>query len=153
MFQRNKNPRFLPAAFVLALLAACAGKPPAPPPAEPPKPPALVNAIEKFQTNLGDGLVLDFQVEKKLSKVNNKSCYAFITGRISNVSGRTLSKKSVLDVPVYSQGALLYRDNTSPLADIPSGNNADFEMVQSPVFANGCPSFDKINPVLRKVFL
>lgn len=150
MFQHDKWFRFSLAATVLALLAACAGAPPAPPkPADAPPPPA----IARFQAVLGEGLVLDYQIEQKLSKVNSTSCYTFMTGRIRNVSGKTLSKRSVLDVPVYAQGSLLFRDNTYPMADIPSGQHADFEMVVSPVFASGCPRFDPIKPVLRTVFL
>lgn len=146
MFQHDKYGRPLLSTIVLALLAACASTPP--PPAEAPP-----SQVEKFQADLGTGLVLDYQIEKKVSKVNSKSCYTFMTGRIRNVSGQTLSKKSVLDVPVYANGALLFRDNTSPMADIPSGQHADFEMVVSPVFANGCPRFDPIKPVLRKVLM
>lgn len=102
---------------------------------------------------LAEGITLDYQVEKKLSKVNSKSCFAFITGKLNNLSDKTLSKKTVLDISVVSQGKQLYRDNTSPLADIPKGFSAAFEMVVSPVFAEGCPAFDKINIALRKVVL
>jgi hypothetical protein len=110
-------------------------------------------SIEKFQLGLDEGITLDYQVEKKLSKLNHKSCFAFITGKVSNLSDKTLSKKSVLDIAVVSRGKQLYRDNTSPLADIPTGSHAVFEMVVSPVFADGCPKFDKINIALRKVVL
>lgn len=149
MFERHNTVRIYLLAGLVSLLAACAGRPPI----DAPRPPPVASAIEKFKADLGDGLMLDYQIERKISSVNNKSCYAFITGRISNLSGKTLSRRSVLDVPVFSQGKLLYRDNTSPLADIPPGSNADFEMVVSPVFADGCPRFDRINPVLRKAFL
>jgi len=155
MFAPHTKPTWIALIAAAALLAGCAGKPQAPvqsPLSDPPRPPALVNAIERFQADLGDGFALDFQVERKISKVNNKSCFAFITGRIQNVSGKALSKSSVLDVPVYANGVLLYRDNSRPLADIPAGQGADFEMVVSPVFANGCPAFDKIVPVLRKAY-
>lgn len=141
------------AALLVALLAGCASKPDVQPVAEPPKPPVIANFIEKYQVDLGEGIKVDYQVEQKNSKVNNKACFAFITGKLINLSGKALSKKTVLDIAVYSQGAMLYRDNTSPLADVQSGFNADFEMVTSPVFANGCPRFDKINVQLRKVNL
>jgi hypothetical protein len=151
MFQHHKWIRLPLAVTVLALLAACVGAPPPPPPksVEAPQP----QVVERFRAPLGDGLLLDYQIERKRSKVNSTSCYTFMTGRIRNVSGKTLSKRSVLDVPVYAKGTLLFRDNTHPMADIPSGQHADFEMVVSPVFANGCPRFDPIMPVLRTVFL
>jgi hypothetical protein len=137
-----------------ALLPGCASKPnaPRPPTIAQPAPPA-VPTVEKFKVGLGEGITMDYQVEKKLSKLNNRSCFAFITGKVSNQSDKTLSKRSVLDIAVISQGKQLYRDNTSPLADIPTGANAVFEMVVSPVFAEGCPPFDKINIALRKVVL
>ena len=147
-------PAFLSAsALVAAFLAGCASKPP-----EAPKPPVIAqpapqSSVEKFQVVLDDGITLDYQVEKKVSKVNSKSCFAFISGKLNNVSDKTLSKKSILDFAVIGQGKQLYRDITSPLADIPTGFNAVFEMVVSPVFTDGCPTFDRINIALRKVVL
>lgn len=139
-------------AFLVTLLVGCASKPP-----EATQPPALAqppqSSVERFQIGLDAGITLDYQVEKKVSKVNNRSCFAFITGKLNNLSDKTLSKKTVLDIAVISQGKQLYRDNTSPLADIPTGFNADFEMVVSPLFADGCPAFDKINISLRKFVL
>lgn len=142
------------ACFVTFFLG-CASKPPeaAIPPAPAIAQPVPHSSVERFQIGLDAGITLDYQVEKKISKVNNKSCFAFITGKLNNLSDKTLSKKSVLDIAVISQGKQLYRDNTSPLADIPTGFNADFEMVVSPLFADGCPAFDKINIVLRKLVL
>ena len=130
-------------AAALALLAGCAS-----PQLEAPQPPPL--ALEKFQTLLADGITLDYQVERKISQVNKRSCFVYITGKVNNSSGATLSRQSVLDIAVFSQGKQLYRDNTSPLADVRSGFNAPFEMVVSPVFADGCPRFDRINIALRK---
>jgi hypothetical protein len=154
-FIRAQHQALVCALFGLAaMLPGCASK------RDAPKPPTLTQSLpttapslEKFQVGLGDGITLDYQVEKKLSKVNNKSCYAFITGKVSNLSDKTLGKQSVLDIAVMSQGKQLYRDNTSPLADIPTGSNAAFEMVVSPLFAEGCPKFDNINIALRKVVL
>jgi len=142
--------------WIVALVAGCAGPAPQPlPAAEPAKVPATVavDSIEQFQVDLGDGFRLHYQVEKKISKVNGKSCFAFISGAIHNASGKLLSKRSVLDVTVMSQDATLYRDISNPLSDIRSGSQADFEMVVSPVFANGCPRFDTIKTTLRKVYL
>jgi hypothetical protein len=154
-FNRARNKALVCSLLALeALLAGCASKPDTPRPpaiAQPSAPPAA--SVEKFQLSLEDGITLNYQVEKKLSKLNNRSCFAFITGKVSNLSDKTLRKHSVLDIAVISQGKQLYRDNTSPLADIPTGSNAVFEMVVSPVFADGCPAFDKINIALRKVVL
>jgi hypothetical protein len=154
LFARARMPAlFVASALVAAYLTGCASKP-----TEAPKPPVIAqpapqSSIEKFQAVLDDGITLDYQVEKKVSKVNSKSCFAFITGKLNNVSERTVSKKSVLDIAVFGQGKQLYRDLTSPLADIPSGFNSVFEMVVSPVFADGCPTFDHISIALRKVVL
>lgn len=137
--------------FILSVLAGCASPPDAPKPPVIAQPPQA--SVDKFRVVLEPGIYLDYQVEKKISKVNGKSCFAFITGKLSNLSERTLSKRTVLDIAVMGQGRQLFRDNTSPLADVESGSNAVFEMVTSPVFNDGCPSFDKINIALRKVVL
>jgi hypothetical protein len=142
--------------WMAVLLTGCAGPAPQSLPApEAAKPQASTTAdsIERFQVDLGDGFRLHYQVEKKLSKVNGKSCFAFISGAIHNASGKVLSRRSVLDVTVMAQGATLYRDISNPLSDIRSGAQADFEMVVSPVFADGCPRFDTIKTTLRKVYL
>jgi hypothetical protein len=145
-------------ALASAVLVGCASKPdatstrPAPLPlviAQPPAP--QLPMVERFQVTLDTGISVDYQVEKRLSKVNSRSCYAFITGKLHNLSDKALSKMTVLDIAVQAQGKQLYRDNTSPLADIPAGSNSVFEMVVSPVFADGCPKFDRINIALRKV--
>ena len=138
-------------ALLVTLVAGCANAPAPALVAEPATTP-VVHTVERFHADLGDGFSLDYQVEKKASKVNNKSCFAFITGKLNNQSSKTLSRKSVLDVAVFGQGVQLYRDLSNPLSDIAPGSKADIEMVVSPVFANGCPPFDKVNTVLRSVF-
>ena len=155
MFEPVKETGALPACILLAaLLAGCAGPAPQPKPVgEPAKASVPADSIEQFQADLGDGFRLHYQVEKKISKVNGKSCFAFISGTIHNGSGKLLSKRSVLDVIVMAQDATLYRDISNPLSDIRSGTQADFEMVVSPVFADGCPRFDTIKTTLRKVYL
>lgn len=142
----------------LVLLTACTALAPAPtrPPASaanPAKSIELAPPTERFHADLGGGFTLDYQVERRISKVNGKSCFAFITGRISNASGLALGQQSVLDVAVYAQDALLYRDLSRPMADIQDGAHADIELLVSPLFANGCPRINKIRAELRKVFL
>lgn len=155
MFEPHKETGALLAGLLTAaLLAGCAGPAPQPRPvAEPPKAAVAADSLEQFQVDLGDGFRLHYQVEKKISKVNGKSCFAFISGAIHNASGKVLSKRSVLDVTVMAQDATLYRDISNPVSDIRSGAKADFEMVVSPVFADGCPRFDAIKTTLRKVYL
>lgn len=143
-----------------AFLVGCASKPEAPvapviapPQAQPAPPPPAQTTFEKFQATLDEGLSLEYQVEKRVSKLNNKSCYAFITGKLHNQSDKTVGIKSVLDIAVIAGGKQLYRDISHPLADIPAGANAAIEMAVSPLFKDGCPTFDKINISLRKVVL
>ncbi|MCX8517494.1 MAG: hypothetical protein ORN29_05430 [Rhodoferax sp.] len=139
-------------AAALVLLCACTA--PAPSPASnPTKSIELAHPTERFQADLGGGFTLDYQVERRISQVNGKSCFAFITGRIRNMSGMVLGRQSVLDVAVYAEDALLYRDLSRPMADIQDGAHADIELLVSPLFADGCPRFNKIRAELRKVFL
>ncbi len=125
------------------LLAACGTTPPT----------AKAPAKEYFEMDLGDGFTLDYAIERTISRTNAKACYAFITGSLRNDSGRTLSRKSVLDFIVMNRGKMLFRDITNPLADIPPGGTAAFEMVDSPVHKDGCPDYERIDINLRKVFL
>lgn len=134
----------LAAACGLALLLAACGT--APPTAKAP-------TKEYFEMDLGDGFTLDYAIERTASRANAKACYAFITGSLRNDSGRTLSRKSVLDFIVMNRGKMLFRDITNPLADIPPGGSAAFEMVDSPVHKDGCPDYERIDINLRKVFL
>lgn len=134
------------AAFAAALSAfGCAGPSP-----EKPVEPALPSvAREQFQTHLDGGFVVDYQVERKISALDRKSCFAFITGTLTNTSTRTLGRRSILDVTVFSQGKPLFRDLTSPVRDVPPGTRVMFEMVVSPVHKGSCPSYDRIDISLR----
>lgn len=136
------------------LLAGCAGKPPAPPPADPKTygmPPPVALTLERFQKTFEPGVVLDYQVEQKLSRVNGRACYAYITGVLYNRSSDGISKKTGLDVTVFSQGVQLFRDQSYPVADLTPGMGAAIEMVISPVHPDGCPKYDRIHIVLRKI--
>jgi hypothetical protein len=125
----------------LLMLAACGTTPT--PPAKP--------QIERFQQELGEGFSVEYQLERKQSGLNNKACYSFITGTLINRSSTSLSRQSVLDVTVFSQGRQLFRDLTNPVSDIQPGGRAMFQMVTSPVFREGCPAHDRITISLRKV--
>lgn len=138
------------AVFATCILFGCSSAPP------PPKPPAELPrqaALERFQYQLDDLFRLEYQIERKISEINKKSCFVFITGTLYNQSQRTLSKQSVLDVTVLSQGKLLYRDITNPVEHIAPGGRAALVMVVSPVHQDGCPVYDAPKLALRKVFL
>lgn len=137
------------ASLLTLLLAACSSVPPAPLPAQAPSP----LSPEPVRIKLEDGFFLDYKIARTISKLNGRSCYAFITGTLSNQSQQTLSKKSVLDFIVMNQGKQLFRDLSNPVSDIAPGGWAEFGMVVSPVHVDGCPSYEKINVSLRKVFL
>lgn len=125
----------------LLILSACGTTPP--PPAKP--------QIERFQQELGEGFSVEYQLERKQSSLNSKACYSFITGTLINRSNSSLSRQSVLDVAVFSQGRQLFRDLSNPVSDIQPGGRAMFQMVSSPVFREGCPTHDRIAISLRKV--
>jgi hypothetical protein len=135
--------RTLSISLSLLLLAACGTTPPAPQPAKP--------QIERFKQELGEGFSVEYQLERKQSSLNHKACYSFITGTVINRSENSLSRRSVLDVSVFSQGRQLFRDLTHPVSDIAPGGRAMFEMVSSPVFREGCPAHDRITISLRKI--
>lgn len=132
------------------LLAACSS------PARPPEEPTELTrpaSLEKFRVQFDDGFTLDYQIERQISKLNGRSCFAFISGTLHNQSSRTLSPKSVLDFIVTSHGKPLFRDITNPVSELDPGARAAFVMVVSPVHAEGCPPYDPIKVSLRKVFL
>lgn len=118
-----------------------------------PAPSSALPRFEKHRIQLDKDFSVDYQVERKISSANKKTCYAFITGVLNNQSTKTLSQKSVLDWIVISQGKQLFRDLTSPVADIPPGGSAMFEMVTSPVHKDGCPAYEKITVSLRKTLV
>ena len=136
--------RWLPA-VLLALFAAGCGIAPekaAPPPGRAP---------EQFHVDLGGGISVDYQIERKTSSLNSRACYAFITGYLVNRSGETLSRRTVIDFNVFGGGRQLFRDLTSPVQDVPPDTQVMFEMVDSPVHKEGCPAYERIEVKLRKV--
>ena len=134
------------------MLVACGSV--SPPPASTPLEPARVQpGVEKFYIALGDGVMLNYQIERKMSNLDRKSCYFFIRGTLSNQSPRTLSKASVLDFVAMHQGQQTYRDITHPVTSIAPGGQALFGLIASPVYRTGCPVFDYIDVNLRPSFL
>lgn len=131
------------------LLSGCGSPPAAKLPAQTPTPAGR----EQFRTQFEGGFSLDYQVERTISKLNGRSCFAFISGTLHNQSGQTLSKQSVLDFIVTSQSRQLFRDLSNPVSDIAPGAGGAFVMVVSPVHADGCPPYDPIKVSLRKVLL
>ena len=138
------TPCLIVAAVVLTL-AAC-GTAPRPRPAE-----ATARPIEQFHQDFEDNISLDYRVEKKISGVNGKSCYSFITGTLKNQSMQTLSRKSVIDFIIVSQDKMLFRDITNPIGDIRPGGEAQLSLISSPVHKDGCPPYERIKVALRKV--
>lgn len=141
----------VPAMLMLGLLLTACGSsaPIVKLPAESPPPPSL----EQFQVQFEGGFSLDYQIKRTIAQSDQRSCFAFITGTLNNRSQQTLSKQSVLDFIVLNQGTQLFRDITNPVSHIAPGGQAAFVMVVSPVHRDGCPTYDKINVALRKVFL
>lgn len=133
-------------------LAGCGSAPPAAPKPVEPAAPAPAGR-DTFQVQLGDGFTLDYQVERKISALNRKSCYFFISGTLLNQSGKTLSKESVLDFIALDQGKQAYRDLSNPVSAIAPGARATFGLLSSPVYRDGCPHFERFSVSLRKVFL
>jgi len=155
------NPTFKLIAAITATtaftLAGCSTPPP-PKPAEaepvppPAKPVKIVRIpIERFHVDFDNDIALDYQIEKTISRVNGKSCYAFITGTLSNHSDQVLSKRSVVDFIVINQGQMLFRDITNPLGAVPPGKAVNLSLISPPIHREGCPSYDEIKVALRKV--
>ena len=136
---------------LLALLvAACGGLPSLTPPTPAPSTTSLP-AREHFQVALTPDITLDYRIERKISEINQRTCYAFITGSLHNRSPQTLSRQSVLDITVIHNGKPLFRDLTNPVADIPPGARVMFGLVDSPVHKDGCPRYDRLDISLRPV--
>ena len=158
------NAGLVPAAFLaLLVLGGCATSPPAaekPAPqrfvlpvaekaAEPPKP----RVRENFQLALGDRVTLDYEVETSRSRIDGRSCWSFVTGTLNNQSDHTLSSRSGLQFLFYHDGEVLFRDLSFPRTNVPPGSRVQIELVQSPVHVKSCPTYDKIEVVLKKVVL
>ena len=121
-------------------------------PKAPPERPAQVGE-KTYRQVLEDRFTVDFKVETRLSGIDGKSCYSFVSGTLSNDSSGTLSQRSGLQFLFYHGGELLFRDLTYPRMNVPPGSRVQFELFQSPLHLKQCPSYDKIEVVLKKVVL
>jgi len=136
-------------AMLVITIAGCATRPvDAPRPAVVPAP-----MLEKHQLELGGGVSVSYQIERKISAVNGVSCYAFVSGTLNNGSNQILGRRTDIDFNFFSGGKQSFRDLTSPVADIAPGSRAMFVMVVSPVHKEGCVNYDRIDVALRKVVL
>lgn len=149
-----KTKRCARAAVLLALfLGACAAPPTTTPkPDAKSVPDAATLGKAGARVTLDTYFSVDYEIETKRSTVDNKSCYSFITGTLNNHSPRTLARSSVLDFIVVHNGTQLFRDLTSPRADVPPGGKAMFDMIVSPVHKDSCPKYDRIDISLRKTY-
>ena len=147
-----KTARQLAAVLLLSVAIAGCGSRALVPSASSALPPAKSTAPQKFHVDLGGAVSVDYQIERKISSVNHKSCYAFITGTVNNDSPQTMERrKTVLDFNVFTGGKQVFRDLTFPVKDIPPGSRVQFEMIDSPVHKDGCIEYEKIDVALRKV--
>lgn len=139
---------------LVMMISACTTQPVQAPRVHVPRPapaPLPVAGLEKHHVTLGDGVSVDYQIERKISSINATSCYAFITGTLNNDSNQALSRRTVIDFNFFSGGKQSFRDLTSPVSDVPPGLRVMFEMVVSPVHRDGCINYDRIDVLLRKM--
>lgn len=152
-FYRNNAPSRSVLVIAAVLLAACSGSPTAPNTPVPglSAPIAPTSTRQLFQEDLGGGITLEYEVERKVSGVSSSACYGFLSGTVHNDSQTSLSKRSVLDFIVISGGEVLFRDITNLVTDIPPQGSAMFELIASPVHRGTCPVYDRIEVSLRRV--
>jgi hypothetical protein len=151
--------RFLPPCFqqwaslvlLVMTLGGCASPPDKPAVPRPEFAPGAAVALEKARVELGGGVSVSYQIERKISALNGVSCYAFVSGTLNNDSSQTLSRRTIIDFNFFSGGKQSFRDLTSPVGDVPQGGRIMFEMVVSPVHKDGCVNYDRIDVLLRKV--
>ncbi|TCJ12898.1 hypothetical protein EZJ19_11745 [Parasulfuritortus cantonensis] len=138
-----------PAAAALAalLLAGCAGTPPAPAPSRPA--PGVSHHNQLFDNQY----VLDYDVEVHYSSLDNSSCYAFLSGTLTNLSDQTLARSSTVAFKVYHGSDMLFRDYTFLRSNAAPGATVQFNLLQSPLHKKQCPSYDRIEASLNLAIL
>lgn len=137
--------------LIVVTIGGCATKPAEAPVPRPLSAPVPSTGLEKHHVELGGGVSVNYQIERKISAINGISCYAFVSGTLNNDSNQILGRRTVIDFNFFSGGKQSFRDLTSPVGDVPQGSRAMFEMVVSPVHKDGCVNYDRIDVLLRKV--
>ncbi len=137
--------------LIAVALGGCATKPAETPATRPASAPVSGQDLEKHHVELGGGISVTYQIAWKISAINGVSCFDFVSGTLNNDSSQALSRRTVIDFNFFSDGKQSFRDLTSPVADVPQGSRAMFEMVVSPVHKGGCVNYDRIDVLLRKV--
>jgi hypothetical protein len=137
--------------LLVVTIGGCATKPAETPVSRPLSLPLPGKTLEKVHVELGGGVSVSYQIERKISAINGVSCYAFVSGTLNNDSNQILGRRTVIDFNFFSGGKQSFRDLTSPVGNVPPGSRAMFEMVVSPVHKDGCVPYDRIDVLLRKV--
>jgi hypothetical protein len=97
--------------------------------------------------------VLNYEVDTRYSSIDKVSCYAFLTGTLTNNAPHTLSRQSRLEFQIYHADKLLFRDYTHLRRDLGPGSRVQFTFVESPLHLKHCPSYDRIDVALNKIVL
>lgn len=115
--------------------------------------PAPVSGKAQYRQVFDGPVVVEFERDTKLSAVDGVSCYTFLTGTVANQSRDRLSRQTEVHFKVYHDGQLLFSDIARLRADLAPGDRVQFQMVESPVHRKQCPSYDRIDVLLRKIVL
>lgn len=151
---------------ILALMAGCSGVPvdqtaagsrtkrPDGPSGAPIARPAQATAGKQLHSRVFEGrYVLDYAVDTRYSSIDKISCYAFLTGTLTNNAPHTLSRATRLEFQIYHAGKLLFRDYTQLRRDLGPGSRVQFTFVESPLHLKHCPTYDRIDVALNKIVL
>lgn len=98
-------------------------------------------------------VVVEYDVDTRLSTIDGKSCYAFLTGSVANQSPERLSRQTEVHFHIQHAGELLFSDIARLRSDLPPGNKVQFQIIESPLHNKHCPSYDRIDVKLRKIAL
>ena len=90
---------------------------------------------------------------RSYSSIDKVSCYAFLTGTLTNNAPHTLSRSTRLEFRIYHAGQLLFRDYTYLRRDLGPGSRVQFTFLESPLHLKHCPTYDRIDVALNKIVL
>jgi len=108
---------------------------------------------KKYREVFEGPVVVEYVWDTKLSALDGKSCYAFMSGWLVNQSRQRLSRQTEVHVQVYHEGRLLFRDYTRLRADLPPENRVQLQLIESPLHNKACPSYDRVDVSLKKIVL